>query len=111
MSSRYVYIAQLCVRGTTPQSPDVTVELITTDKAVRDQMLAALPEDRLTHRQVTEGVESEQPLVRAMLDRVIEVDHHEEDDTCGCPDCQADRDLATLFQSLSGLPKPPSTTH
>jgi len=49
--------------------------------------------------------------VRAMLDRVVEVDHHEEDDTCGCPDCQADRDLAALFQSLSGVPKPPTTTH
>jgi hypothetical protein len=100
MSTRYVYIAQLCVEGPTLESPDVTVELVTTDKDVRDQMLAVLPAARLTYRLVTEGVESELALVQSLQARIVEVAPHEEDDTCGCPDCQTKRTVATLMQAL-----------
>jgi hypothetical protein len=55
--NRYVYLAQIALRGADADSPEVTVELITDNRAVRDQLIAALPAERMTHRMTVEGPE------------------------------------------------------
>lgn len=100
---RYVYIAQVVLRPETPGQPDDTVELIATSKALRDQLLAALDPARILHRNITEGEEHTLPQVQQALATTVVVSPDNEDDTCPCPECQAERDLAALAKQMRGL--------
>jgi hypothetical protein len=111
----YVYVAQLVLHPAPGDTGDHTVEIVTSSKALRDRLVDALPADRILHRQVVEGHAQTLDVTQRMREQVILVDHDDEADTCDCPDCQAEREMAELFRQMAGVWPPkgpgPTSTH
>jgi hypothetical protein len=108
--SKYVHVAQIVLHPDAPNQSEQTLEVVTTSKPLLDQLLATIPDDRILHATVVEGHAENLDAVQQMSQQVVVVDPDDEDDTCDCPDCAADRALADVFKRMNAAFPPPSRT-